>query len=160
MAHLLTEVIGTEAIDGGPDDSPCGIECEKALPVHAIGTGEKRREATPNGNKAPEEDHSTAVPKEQILPELDPALRQPDIAPEADQKPGAEFAPDPEAQIVPESDPERRCGYHEPDIQGMIRPCDSGCGDEDRFARQRYSHAFQGDEAPDGTVPVSFDNPQ
>jgi len=84
------------------------------------------------------------------LSNLDARLAQSDIAAIANEQAEANFPPNPVAKIVADDGANRRSSNDLIDIQMPGLAGVDGCGNEDRLAGQRQSHALKADHASHG----------
>jgi hypothetical protein len=116
---------------------------------------EKRRQRAQHGDEPPEEDQRGAVPLEQVLPELDPALGEPDVGTVPPEQPISERASDPEAQIVAHHGAARSGRNDQHDMELMGGAGDDRGGDERRFARHWDAHALDPNHQRHDEIAVS-----
>ena len=87
-----------------------------------VDAGEERREGAQHGDEAAEEHDLAAVPEKQVLPELEPALVEAEIAAVAVDDGEAEFPPDPVAAIVADDGAGRRRADDAPEVKLSLCP--------------------------------------
>ena len=97
MLEGVAEGVAARAEDRRPDEAAERVEQQEARPGEMIDPGEEGREGAQHGDEAAEEDDLAAVPLEQILRHLQPALVDVDVAPVAIDERKAELASDPVA---------------------------------------------------------------
>ncbi len=152
--HVVTQEVAPQPVERGPDDASCCIEEQKALPPHAVGPGQECRPGAQHGDKAPEEDDFAAMPHEKILPQLQPAFLEANIAPIAPQQTVATLAPDPEAEIIPQDRPTGRRRDHHWNGELVRRPGIDGSHQEHGLTRKRDAGALNGHKDQDRPIPI------
>src|SRR5258708_15479453 len=100
--NVITQEVAPQAIKRGPRNSPQGIEEQKGCPTHPVGSSQERCPDAQYRDKASEEDDLAAVLHEEVLPQFQFALAKVKSRPIPTQEAISPFAPDPEAQVIPQ----------------------------------------------------------
>src|SRR5260221_14439294 len=98
---VVAQKVATQSHQAGPHDSSQRIEEQKTGPAHLIGSRQKRRPRSQDGDKAPEEDDFAAMLQKKVLAQFELAFIQADGAPVAEQQAVASLAAYPEPQVIP-----------------------------------------------------------
>src|SRR5207248_1012042 len=72
----VSEDIGAYSKYKRPSDTASGIEEQKLRPVIFVRSGKERRKNAQEGDEPAEKNNFRATPRKEILPELEPLLRQ------------------------------------------------------------------------------------
>ena len=117
VLESVAEGVAARAEDRRPDEAAERVEQQEARPGEMVDPGEEGGEGAQHGDEAAEEDDLAAVPLEQILRHLQPALVDADVAPVAIDERKAELAPDPIAGVVADDRRRRRAEDDENDVE-------------------------------------------
>src|SRR5436190_16180422 len=140
--------------DHRPEYAARGVCAEKAPPIHPVRPGKKGGKDAQDRDEAPDEDDCAAVAIEEVLPQLNPSIRDADVASIPQEEPVAEFATDPIPDVVAEDCTSRCGGDDPPNVEFVVAAAVEGGEYERRLAWQRKPHTFESDNDADSPVAV------
>ncbi len=149
--------VGAEPHDRGPGHAAEGVEGHEAARVELVHAGQDRRVGPEHRGEAAEEHDLPAVPAEQVLAELEPAVVEPDQVPLAQEQGQAPAAADPVAGIVAQDGGGRGDRHDDGDVDVAGAARVGRRGQQHRLAGQGQPGALQGDDDEDGQVAVMRD---
>ena len=86
MLDLQAEHVAKPTHQRCPNDSPESVIDEETAGIETVGSGENSCEGPQYGDEPSKEDDLSAVPQEQVLPDLQLLLVDSDVSPVADQE--------------------------------------------------------------------------
>src|SRR6185312_6886430 len=127
--HLFTQIVSAETETARPNYSAGGVGQKKWGPTHGVRSSKKGSQHAQNCNKSAKEHHFSAVPKKQVLPELNARLCDTKISPVLYEPPKSHLTAYPKPNNVSNDRPKGRDRNHDPDIEHIRRGSDQ-CGDD------------------------------
>ncbi len=151
---LVAKQIGAETIERRPRGAARDIGDHEAAKRHAVGARQERRHRAQQHDEARGDDYLHPVTDEKRAAEGQPSLGQADRATIAQQQEEAGPPPDPVADRLARDRSQRPRQNDEPDIQLMRRAGQNSGGDQQDFAGQGQTNAFQRDDNADHHIAI------